>query len=162
MAEQFRLLPPEIARRMLVGALRWVSSAGYPPRGADVQRVLRAIHEGRDSTLAGCRILTVDDKVRIAREPRAVQGLATATDLRWDGRWIIEGPHAPGLEVRALGAEGLAQCEGWRDVGASRQALIVSPAVWRNRQLVAAPLAAPAAQWRAQLANPLQSALAAH
>lgn len=159
---EFRLLPPEIARRMLVAALGWVNSAPYPPRGAEVQRVLRAIEEGRDSTLAGCCIRARGDEVRITREPRAVQGLSGPTDAPWDGRWIVEGPHAPGLEVRALGAEGLGQCEGWRDTGASRQALVVSPALWQGERLVAAPLARPGPQWQAYPAIPLQSALAAH
>lgn len=155
-------LPEETARRLLVAALVWVSSAAYPPRGAEVVRLAAAIRDGRDATLAGCRVRTAGDRVTIGREPRAVAGARAPSDRIWDGRWVLDGPHADDLEIRALGGQGLRACPGWRAAGASREALVVSPAVWRGETLVAAPLAGFGPGWTARLVRPFAATVAPH
>ncbi|MGQ0609795.1 MAG: tRNA lysidine(34) synthetase TilS [Paracoccaceae bacterium] len=144
-----RAFGPELARRVLILCLMWLTRNEHPPRGAEVQRLLHAIAEGRAATLAGCRLLPRDEAALIVREPRALGPAAPAGRL-WDGRWLLEGPARPGDEVRALGARGLAGCKGWRQSGLPREALIVSPALWRGETLVAAPLLDGAAGWSAR------------
>ncbi len=76
--------------------------------------------------------------IRITREYNAVTGFDRATDALWDGRWVLEGPHTPSLQVRALG-DAVKDCPDWRDTGLPRQSLLASPAIWRGDELVAAP-----------------------
>lgn len=142
-------LGPELARRVLILCLMWVTRNEYPPRGAEVQRLLHAIAEGRAATLAGCRLLPRGEATLIVREPRAL-GPAAPADVLWDGRWLLVGPTRPGDEVRALGARGLAVCKGWRQSGLPREALIVSPGLWRGETLVAAPVLDGTAGWSAR------------
>lgn len=144
-------------RRLLVAALRWVGSAAYPPRAEQIARFAAAIGQGRGATLAGCRLRPGERAFRITREPRAVAGLAAPTAALWDGRWRLTGPHAAGLTVRALGAEGLRQCPSWRETGLDRATLTVSPAIWLGDRLVAAPLAGMANGWVAEIVTDFPS-----
>lgn len=146
----FDALPAEFRRRLLNAALRWVSGADYPPRADPVMRLVGAAWPTRRRTLHGCILRAEPRGLVIGRETRAAAGApAVASDAIWDGRWVLEGPHDPGLEIRALGAGGLAQCPDWRGTGAARAALIVAPAVWRGPRLVAAPLAGFGEGWAA-------------
>ncbi|WP_413870805.1 tRNA lysidine(34) synthetase TilS [Albidovulum sp.] len=149
-------------RRLLVAALRWVGSPPHAPRAEKIARFEAAIWEGRSATLAGCRLRIGGAAFSIVREPGAVTRLATPTDALWDSRWRLTGPHGPGLAVRALGAEGLRLCDGWRATGRSRAVLVVSPAVWRGDALVAAPLAGMANGWAAEIATDFPSAVLTH
>ena len=158
----FRLTHPETARRILIAALRWVSSAAYAPRAAQMERLQQAIRQGRDATLWGCRLRVGGAEIRITREPKAVAHLATPTDAIWDGRWRLTGPHHADLRIRALGAEGLRASKAWRDTGISRAALVVSPAVWRGKTLVAAPFAGHGAGWTAEIVTGQPSTLITH
>jgi tRNA(Ile)-lysidine synthase len=124
--------PAEVQRQLIVAALRWLSGAGYAPRAADVARFMTAMQLGRDATLAGCRHC----KGWLLREARAAGGPVPVGQL-WDGRWQLSG--AAG-EVRALGAEGLRQCD-WRSAGLPREVLAVTPGIWRDGVLLAAPSA---------------------
>ncbi|MEZ5794243.1 tRNA lysidine(34) synthetase TilS [Albidovulum sp.] len=152
----------ETGRRILIAALRWLSSAPYAPRAAQVARLETAIRQGRDATLRGCRVRTAATEIRLTREPKAVAALETPTDALWDGRWRMTGPHENGLRTRALGAGGLRQCPDWRRTGLSSAALVVSPAVWRDQALVAAPLAGYGTGWTAEIVAPLNSFLLSH
>jgi len=143
-------LPPEIARRLLVQALVWVSSAEYGPRGPALMRAMATLRAGRAATLMGCRILPGKDKIRITREWQAVRDLRCSPNAVWDGRWRVLGPQTKGLEVRALGAAGLALCPDWRKMGLPRPSLLASPSIWRGEELVAAPLAGLGNGWHAQ------------
>lgn len=147
----FHDLPPGIARRLLIAALRWLSGADHPPRAADLARLQAAIAAGRAATLMGCRVRPGADLIRLQREERAVADLSSPTDQPWDGRWHLTGPHAPDLTIRALGAHGLALCGDWRARGLPRAVLIASPAIWRGAALIAAPLAGFGANWAAEL-----------
>jgi tRNA(Ile)-lysidine synthase len=137
------LEPLEIRRQLVVAALRWMTGEGYAPRAADVARFMAAMSAGRPATLAGCRFA----RGLILREARALGGPVAVGEL-WDGRWRVEGPAG---EVRALGAEGLRQCQDWRGTGLARQVLEVTPGVWAGDRLLAAPLAGWAQGWSARL-----------
>lgn len=159
---EFGRLGPELARRLLVAAIRWLSGADHPPRAEAVFRVGLAIRAGRDTTLGGCRIRVTDDWVRLMREPKAVAGLSSPTTAAWDTRWHLHGPHAPGLEIRALGAAGLRQCPDWRATGLWRDAAVVTPAVWQGDVLVAAPLAGLSNGFSAETRPSFTASLLAH
>ena len=149
--EQYSFQSVEMQRRLLIAALRWVSGATYAPRATAVGNVELAIVTGKDSTLSGCRIRLKADLITITREPRAVVTTTCPSDQLWDGRWRVTGPHAPDLTLRALGAEGLRNCKNWREMGHSRDALLVSPAVWRGDALISAPLAGFNREWTATI-----------
>ena len=142
-------LPDEIRRRVLAGALRWVVSAEYPPRREPLSDVEAACNAPRNVTLHGCLVLVSDMTVRVVREHAAVAGLEGPTDAPWDGRWHLDGPHAPDLALRALG-EGIRHCPDWRGAGMPRASLLASPAVWRGETLVAAPIAGLTVGWTAE------------
>ncbi|NJS39452.1 MAG: tRNA(Ile)-lysidine synthetase, partial [Rhodobacteraceae bacterium] len=86
---------------------------------------------GRTATLQGCRC----QGGWILREARALRGMEAGL---WDGRWQVAGPAG---EVRALGPMGLRQCPDWRGLGLPRQVLEVTPALWQDDVLIAAPVA---------------------
>ncbi len=138
--------PGEVQRQAVIAGVMWLSQASYAPRSAEVGRLLAALAEGRDATLAGCRAR----KGWLMREPRAVGGPVPVGAL-WDGRWQVIG--LPG-EVRVLGAEGLSLVKDWRETGLPREVLVVSPAVWQGKTLLAAPLAGHSADWQAKLDRP--------
>ena len=144
-------LPYDVQRRLLVAGIGWMSGNPYPPRMAAQGMLHRKIEAGLDTTLNGCRFRCKGDLVHIVREPKAVLGLSCATDQIWDTRWRITGPPAPGLTLRALGAEGLRLCKNWRNTGLSRDALLVSPAVWQGDALISAPVAGFNPEWSATI-----------
>ncbi len=144
---KFVARPQEIRSRLLSHALRWLSSAEYRPRRSALNGVEQAIVAGRTSTLHGCLITANKDEIRITREHQAVKDTVCPTDAVWDNRWHLIGPHETGLELRALGATGLAECPDWRETGMPRTSLLATPAVWRKDSLIAAPLAGLGNGW---------------
>lgn len=148
-----RLMPEEIARRLLVGALTWVGGASYPPRRRPVEALLADLHRGQRATLAGCRILSHRGEIWVCRELKALEGVCAAPGHVWDRRWRLSGPGAEGCEIRALGEAGLLHCPDRAETGLPRAALAASPAVWRGAELVAAPLAGHPAGWHAEPAE---------
>jgi tRNA(Ile)-lysidine synthase len=157
----FHALQFELQRRILIGALAWMSGAIHPPRADALDRVQGAITQGRDSTLSGCRIRMTDAAIRILREPKAVATAETITAALWDHRWWLDGPHADGLTIRALG-DGLRQIADWRDTRLPRDALVVSPAIWHGDALIAAPLAGFGQGWTATVRPSFASFLLSH
>jgi tRNA(Ile)-lysidine synthase len=135
--------PVEVRRQVILRALGWLTGADYAPRAAEVERLMAAMRQGRDATLAGCRFR----KGWLMREARAL-GPPSPVGGLWDGRWRVTGPAG---EVRALGAEGLRKRKGWRDAGLPRSVLEVTPGVWLGETLVSAPLAGWPNGWSAQL-----------
>ncbi len=146
-AAGFSALPAELRRRLVVAALAWIARADYAPRADAVARLAAAICEGRDATLWGCRLR----RGVLMREAKATGAGAGAL---WDGRWVIEGPWRPGLAVRSLGVDGLRACADWRAIGLSREVLAVTPAIWHDETLVAAPLAGLENGWSARIDAP--------
>lgn len=143
--------PPEIARRLLQEALMWIGGAEYPPRREAMARLLDSVAAGRGLTLHGCRILVRADTLRLLREERAVTGHRVPAGAVWDGRWRLTGPDMAGATVAALGEAGLKCCPDRRKIARPAASLRVSPAVWREKTLVAAPLAGMENGWRTEL-----------
>lgn len=141
--------PDEINRRLWRRILPWVSGAAYPPRNRVLWDVINDPTDGT-ATLGGCVITHKAGVRRVSREYQAVRALACETTDIWDGRWRLDGPHAPDLMVRALG-DGILDCPDWRATNMPRQSLQASPAIWRDDRLVAAPLAGFGNGWSARI-----------
>jgi tRNA(Ile)-lysidine synthase len=133
-------LPDEVARRILQAALRWITGPGYPPRGSAMTQFLEAARAGEAMTLQGCLLHAGATTARIGREYDAVADLRVPASAVWDGRWRMTGPAPPGAEIAALGPEGLRACPDWRESGLAHASALASPALWRDGQLLAAPL----------------------
>lgn len=163
-ADKYKLAaePYETQLRFAAEAIRWVSSAEYRPRIESLMEIFADVMSGRKRTLSGCILSSDTTHMWITREPRAVATLAGPTDQPWDKRWQLSGPHAPDLEIRALGAEGLHQVKDWRATGIPRDTLIVTPSIWRDATLVAAPSAGFGAGWTATVSPPFVSFLLSH
>lgn len=138
---KFRTLPEETARRLLVGAICWINGAIYPPRRAAILAVMAALREGRGGTLGGCRAVCHAHEIWLCREHKAVETMCSPFGQLWDGRWQMTGLQSVECEVRALGYKGLQHCPDWRDTGRPEAALISSPSLWLDDELVAAPFA---------------------
>ena len=158
----FQRLQLEVQRQLLIACLGWLSGASYAPRSKALDHVQWGILIGKDATLSGCRIRVTDTEVRVVREPRAVASAVCPPDQLWDNRWRVEGPSEPELEVRVLGPAGLRACKDWRGTGISRDALLVSPAIWRGEVLVAAPLAGLSNGWTARIDAGFASFIISH
>lgn len=153
-AMRLTALRPDIARRILQAALRWITGAGYGARGPDLQRLMEGVKAGQGSTLAGCRITHANGQLRITREYAALSGIIAAPDALWDGRWHLTGPdaaHIPGASLRALGPKGRAACPDWRVSGLPAPSIDASLALWQGDILLSAPLAGYPNGWSAQL-----------
>ena len=132
--------PAETQRRVLQRVILWIAPADYAPRGAHLGQLLARLAAGQAATLAGVRFTTGRGDLRALREAKAAAPRCPADHI-WDGRWQASGDVPQGAELGALGAEGLAQCPMWRDMGLPRAALLASPAIWLGDRLLAAPLA---------------------
>lgn len=135
--------PEELQLRLLSHAIGWVARQDYRPRLEPLQQALAAVGAGRNATLGGCILVTGENApIEVCREPNAVQpsdDIAALFDSRWKLRCKLAS--GGGFRLRALGEDGLQQCPGWRDSGYSRWALLGSPSVWQNDELIAAPFA---------------------
>lgn len=132
--------PEETRLRLLASALCRVSGNAYRPRLSALTDALdRALSGGR-STLHGALVFARGEQIAICREFNAVRGAQAEIGTIWDGRWQVLGPAKQGAVVRALGDDGLAARPDWRDLGVPREVLRVSPAVWADQALLAAPL----------------------
>jgi tRNA(Ile)-lysidine synthase len=156
------LEPYETGLRFLAEAVRWVSSSDYRPRLEALMDVHAEVISTKKRTLSGCILQSDGTHIRITREPRALAPLTSPTDQPWDKRWHLSGPHAPDLQIRALGVEGLRQAKDWRATGIPRDTLIVTPGIWRDGTLVAAPCAGFGAGWTATVSPPFVSFLLSH
>lgn len=137
----FRAAPPEIRRRLLIAACRWISGAGYPPRRATVLHALRAIETGSRVTLDGALITPDADHIRLIREPAAAQRAAASPGPLWDNRWRIGGL-GDGQVITALGYDALRDL-AWRESGLGQDEAAASPAIRQGTRLIAAPLLQP-------------------
>lgn len=152
-ADRDHTIPPEVMFRLRRAALQWIGGADYPVRTDALREAEAALREKKPHTLAGCLVSPftsekpLQDVWRITREFNAVRDLAAPADALWDGRWRLEGPQAPDLEIRALGEA--VKDTPWRETGMPRASLMASPAVWRGDDLVAAPVAGLENGWRA-------------
>lgn len=150
--ERYNALPVEIARRLLVRAIRWVNGANYSPRRGGVSQVQTAMDNGISSTLDGCQIVCKQGRVYVCRELNAVREMIGPMDGLWDGRWRIIGPsERKELCVAPLGELGVRSSEAWRELGLPREAILSLPAVWSGGELIASPLIENGPEWVATL-----------
>ena len=133
--------PPEIRRRILVAAGRWVTGADYPPRRATLLHALSAVLSQGRVTLDGTMIAPTGAGLRIAREAAAALRAGATAEPVWDRRWRVTGL-APGQQLAALGPEAPSRLP-WRDSGLLRDEAAASPAIWQDGRLVGAPLLRP-------------------
>ena len=92
-----RAAPDEVALRALARTLTCVGGAVYPPRFDRLERLHRALAEGRLTsarTLGGCRIGPAgDDRLLVSRERAAMSPavpVVAGGTLSWDGRFVVE------------------------------------------------------------------------
>lgn len=146
-----RLQPEEIQRRLIVKSINWVSSTDYTPRMQTVSNLMAGLRKGQAGTVDGCHIRRIAACIWIFRELNAVVGHETQTTMLWDSKWQLvpraPATHKPDFKVRPLGMEGLEQCPEWRSTGLPHVVLQSTPAIWRDRSLVAAPLAGHPENW---------------
>lgn len=147
-AEGWRDLPDEISRRLLLRVILTIAPAPYAPRGSAVMRLRDTLLQHRPAALAGCRFLYAKTGLRAFREAKAVAGVQVPVGQVWDG-WQMIGPATDAMTLRALGADGLAQCPDWRATLRPRAELLASPSVWLKDRLIAAPMAQIGSEWRA-------------
>ncbi|MEX0285021.1 MAG: tRNA lysidine(34) synthetase TilS [Paracoccaceae bacterium] len=148
---RLRILPTEIIRRLLSRAILWINGRDYAPRSAALSLFADAAKQRKSATLGGCHMLHQGPYVWICRELSAVQNERSIPPAIWDKRWRVCGPNEPGCVVKPLGRRGILHCEDWRATGRPRTSLLSSPAVWKDGDLIAAPLAGNGADWRAEL-----------
>lgn len=159
---KFRMLPEEIARRLLVHAVTWTAQTTYPPRRDAVAQALNALRSSRGVTLSGCQASVESNVIWVFRELKALADVTCEVGDLWDDRWLVTGPEDdPDIEVRALGFEALSEIDGWREAGVPRAALAVTPAVWYEDRMMAAPVARRDPDWVAELDGGLDAFFAA-
>nr|WP_237072607.1 tRNA lysidine(34) synthetase TilS [Pseudaestuariivita rosea] len=147
----WRDAPADLRHRLLAHALCWVSQQTYRPRFSALTKLARGLIQGDNGSLHGALVFQKADHIWITRELKAVAKTSFISDQTWDGRWRMIGPVKPDQRIRALGDEGLARCENWRDTGLPRQVLLSSPAIWHETELIAAPFAGHSNGWTAEL-----------
>lgn len=135
---------PEIRRRLVVAALRWVTGADYPPRGEDVGRLIETLAAGGQGTLDGVIARVRDDAIEFLREPAAAARAdgAPSRDIPpesnpgeavWDRRWRLAGV-PPGATITV--AEAHLPGRDWRAAGLPRLAVASSPAVCTQGRVI--------------------------
>ncbi|MCZ4354281.1 tRNA lysidine(34) synthetase TilS [Roseovarius aestuarii] len=151
----FGLLRPDIARRILQVALRWVNGADYGARGPDLQRLYDAIATGQGGTLSGCHVTQNGGDLRVAREYAALADVVAHPEAIWDGRWQLTNlsgaNHPVDATIGALGPKGRITCPDWRSGGLPRHSIEASPALWQRGELLSAPVAGYSNGWSARL-----------
>lgn len=154
-------VPDEMLRRIKSKALQWLGRLDYPPRQSSLTHLETGLALDGRATVAGCLVSVEGNNIRLTREANAVKMMTCETDQIWDGRWELDGPHDPALEIRYLG-DGIKQCPDWRESGLPRASLMASPAVWRKSELIAAPLAGLSNGWAARIVANFHSSLVTH
>lgn len=154
--EHVLTLYDDTARRVLADALCWVGGTAYRPRWHAVQAAVQRVRMG-DVTLNGVVLSLGGGALRLTREANACGAAVPVTDI-WDGRWRVlppDGVETHGVTIAALG-DALSQIDGWRDHPLPRRSLMVTPGVWRDGALIAAPVADDG-PWRAEIVTDFSS-----
>jgi tRNA(Ile)-lysidine synthase len=142
--EALREAHEEIGLRALALVLMAVGGGGYPPRLERLERLWSRLRGGMPeaATLAGCRLIPMEQGLLVVRESRGVEGpLALAGRPQiWDGRFIATGR---GVTLERLRPGALAMLrESLPDSALKRvpaAARGVLPAFYDERGLLAVP-----------------------
>lgn len=143
-----RAPPPEIQRRLLIAALRYVGQSDYAPRLSALTDLDAGLLKSDKHTLAGCVVTRENHMLRVSRELNACMDAVEFSNRRlgklWDRRWLvteIESSDFQGrLRIGALGTA-LATVPDWREIGLPRGTLMASPGLFSGAELIAAPVA---------------------
>jgi tRNA(Ile)-lysidine synthase len=136
--EGFAVIPPApLPAAALAALVQMVAGRAYPPAAAAVRALAAA---PRPATLGGARLLPAGrfgPGLLIVREAAAqAPRQPAAAGARWDGRFRLLDPPAPGLSVGAIGAA----AAGLRKRSALPAAVLASlPALWRDEILAGLP-----------------------
>lgn len=128
----FAALPAEQRRRVILGAVGFVTGGDYPPRRAGTDHALHELARARRVTLDGT-VLDPGHGLLIHREPAAAARAGLKGEI-WDNRWKISGLRA-GDRVRAL-ADDVAGFD-WRAARLTHLEAQALPAVIRAGRLYA-------------------------
>jgi tRNA(Ile)-lysidine synthase len=119
-----------------------------PPRLNKLEGLVEALRSdhGRSRTLAGCRIVPEEGRIRLFREPGRnglpQMYLPAGQSGLWDRRFRVgvSGGTGP-LTVRALGRQGFAELRRQQDIMPSMPSDMASglASFWRDRELIAVP-----------------------
>lgn len=141
--KQFSQGAPEVNRRLVSHALKWIASTDYGPRGMKLQEFMSAMQRGQHATLHGVQLIAGPDTLRLCREFSAVQDKVSIPNAVWDNRWQITCDKTESMIVRALGEDGLLKLGERMAGGLPRTSLKSTPAVFIGDDLICAPLATP-------------------
>ncbi|MBR9970401.1 tRNA lysidine(34) synthetase TilS [Magnetospirillum sulfuroxidans] len=131
--QAWRILPEDLALRLLTRLLRSFGGEAMSPRLERSQGLLQRLRRGQGGTLAGCRVVPQGDgQILFCREAgRMAPPMAAppGAAIHWDGRFraVLPADLPAGLELGGLGPQ------GWGQVAKSlgRRALPAVPAVVR-------------------------------
>ena len=147
--------PSEVQRRLWCHALDWIKPAPYPPRRAALAQLLGAVEAEQATTLGGCVIKCRKGEVWLFREFNQVSNHTVPSQQVWDDRWCCfcadPSEAIDGAELRVLGANGLKQCDNWRDFDLPRGVLLSHPALWHGDTVLSSPTAKPSENHRWEL-----------
>ncbi|MEM7732079.1 MAG: tRNA lysidine(34) synthetase TilS [Pseudomonadota bacterium] len=147
----FSNLSPDLARRLLLTAMRWINGAEYPPRGGALTALYEDVLAKTNATLQGCDVSHSKGAIRLTREAGALRGVKALPGEPWDGRWRVTGPNLLNARIAALGEDALRHCPDRAESPLPARSLIATPAVWQGNKLIAAPLAGLENGWSAEL-----------
>jgi hypothetical protein len=145
---KLRLAPEEIALRLIGRCISAAGGSGEPVPLAGLEPIAAKVWRGGAAgswTLARAQITASGDSIQVEREPGRlplpVLTLAGGARVLWDGRFAIE--IAVGfegyVEVRALGASGVAELKRLGSAAKGTSALLLAPSFWRSSSLLAVP-----------------------
>ncbi len=152
--EGFRALPEEIRLRLMAHTLCWASSTPYRPRLSALEQLLNfVLNENRRTNLSGCIISPGNPShIRVSREPKAVAEATCATDEVWDNHWIAQTDgDTTATHIACLGANGRKQLHYKREKTPGDSKFEPLPAIWKDDELIAAPLAGWPNGWHLRL-----------
>jgi tRNA(Ile)-lysidine synthase len=147
--ERLRRVPEEIALRVVARCIAAAGGLGEPVSLAGLEPLTAALRLGTGGgswTLARAQLTMAADVVRVEREPgrlplpvmKVAPGPGRAV---WDGRFAIEiaAGLKGGVEVRALGEDGLSALKRAGHAVKGSSALLLTLALWRKGELLAVP-----------------------
>lgn len=159
LAPDWHSAPAELQRRLIQRIVLWIAPADYAPRGAALAAAIARLHLGAATQLAGCHFLPHQGRMLAFRETARCAAPSRGQHT-WDGIWRCDGvTNSQDYTIRTLGSDGLAQWQGWRDMGLPRAALLSQPSLWAADQLLATPLRGPNSQKPIFLRHPSADSL---
>ena len=148
--ERLSRAPEEIVLRVLARCISAAGGSDEPVPLGKLEPIVDSLRRGEaleagSWTLARALITAAPDTIQVEREPGRQplprRSLAAGTNALWDGRFAIAvaAGFEGSLEVRALGAEGLAELRRLGRPVKGTRALHLVPSFWRESTLLAVP-----------------------